>query len=98
MTTQTAAEGRFARITSGADAIEIKGALKRYKLTQHNDDERLVYFFDTPDPKLLAAGIIVRARRASEKRLVKSASFAMPLRKGLIKRVVTRDGARRRPR
>ncbi len=135
MTTQTAAEGRFARITSGADAIEIKatipqrqikGALKRYKLTQHNDDERLVYFFDTPDLKLLAAGVIVRARRviggrdngtikfrpvqaekvgkgwhrfpdfkievdASEKGFVKSASFSMPVRKGLIKRVVTRD-------
>ena len=136
MTTPTAsAKGRFARITSGADAIEIKatipqrqiaGALKRYKLTPRNDNERLVYFFDTPDLRLLKAGIIVRARRviggvhnstikfrpveaekvgrgwhkypdfkievdASEKGFVKSASFSMPVQKGLIKRVVGRE-------
>jgi hypothetical protein len=135
MTRSTPAKGRFARITSGADAIEIKatipqrqitGALRRYKLTQRNDDERLVYFFDTPDLRLLQAGIIFRARRviggehnstikfrpvqaekvdrswhkypdfkievdASEKGFVKSASFSMPVPKGLIKRVVARD-------
>jgi len=135
MTSSTPAQGRFARITSGADSIEIKatipqrqinGALKRYKLTPRNDDERLVYFFDTPDLRLLNAGIIVRARRviggehnstikfrpvrpekvdkgwhkfpafkievdASEKGFVTSASFSMPVQKGLIKRVVARD-------
>lgn len=124
--------GRFARLTAGAEAIEIKAtiphkhirrALKRYKLTRANDEQRLIYFFDTPELSLLDAGIIVRARRvigdkhdstikfrpvrpeqvgktwhkfrgfkievdASEKGLVKSASFSMPVQKGLIKRVV----------
>jgi len=72
VTTQTPAKGQFARITSGADAIEIKAtipqrqinrALKRYKLTRRNDDERLIYFFDTPGLDLLRVGVIVRARR-----------------------------------
>jgi hypothetical protein len=115
----------------GAEAIEFKatisnrqieGALKRYGLTPNNDEERYIYFFDTPALELLAAGIILRARRtvggnhdstvkfrpvdpaavgdkwreyrdfkieadASEKGLVKSASFSMPVDKGLIKRV-----------
>lgn len=123
--------GRTARAMSGADAIEIKAtvsdrqikaALKRYGLTPRNDEERYIYFFDTPALDLLEAGIIVRARRnvgeahdstvkfrpvdpasvsdewrkysdfkieadASEKGLVKSASFSMPAEKGLIKRV-----------
>jgi hypothetical protein len=116
---------------AGADAIEIKAtipdhqieeALDRYKLTPRNDEERYIYFFDTPKLDLLEAGIIMRARRivgdahdstvkfrpvepstvgaewrkfpdfkveadASEKGLVKSASFSMPAAKGLIKRV-----------
>jgi hypothetical protein len=123
--------GRIARAMSGADAIEIKAtipdrqvtaALSRYGLTPRNDEERYVYFFDTPTLDLLEAGIIVRARRvvgdthdstvkfrpvnpatvgdewrkfrdfkieadASEKGMVKSASFSMPAEKGLIKRV-----------
>jgi len=127
-----AIRGKFSRLTAGADAIEIKatiphrqipGALKRYRLTRNNDQPRLIYFIDTPDLKLMKAGIIVRARRvvgsrhdstikfrpvlaekvdrswhaylgfkievdASEKGFVKSASFSMPVRKGLIKRVV----------
>lgn len=130
--TATSQRGHYARLTAGADRIEIKatvpqrqiaGALKRYKLTRSNDEQRLVYFFDTPDQALLEAGIIVRARRvigdqhdstikfrpvdidklpqdwrkylgfkievdASEEGLVKSASFSMPVRKGLIKQVV----------
>jgi hypothetical protein len=117
---------------TGADSIEIKAtipdrqirsALRRFGLTPRNDEERFIYFFDTPALELLAAGIIVRARRvvgdthdstvkfrpvdprsvgdewrkypdfkieadASEKGLVKSASFSMPAEKGLIKRVV----------
>jgi hypothetical protein len=124
-------QGHYARLTTGADRIEIKAtvpqsgianALRRYKLTRSNDEQRLVYFFDTPDQALLESGIIVRARRvigdqhdstikfrpvdadklpqdwrkysgfkievdASEKGLVKSASFSMPVRRGLIKRV-----------
>src|SRR5262245_1602712 len=127
-----AMRGKFARLTAGADAIEIKatiphrqisGALKRYRLNENNDEPRLIYFLDTPDLKLMKAGIIVRARRvigskhdstikfrpvqadkvdrrwheylgfkievdASEKGFVKSASFSMPVRRGLIKRVV----------
>jgi hypothetical protein len=123
--------GHVARAMAGAEAIEIKAtipdhqiveALKRYKLTLRNDEERYIYFFDTPKLQLLDAGIIMRARRivgdahdstvkfrpvepssvgeewrkyrdfkieadASEKGLVKSASFSMPAEKGLIKRV-----------
>jgi hypothetical protein len=123
--------GRYAKLLAGAEAIEIKAtipqsqvkaALRRYGLTERNDDERYIYFFDTPDLKLLQAGIIARARRvvgdehdstlkfrpvdpakvgkqwrkykdfkieadASEKGVVKSASFSMPVAKGLIKRV-----------
>jgi hypothetical protein len=125
--------GRLARAMTGADAIEIKvtipdnqieAALRRYGLTPNNDEERYIYFFDTPALELHEAGIIVRARRtvgdvhdstvkfrpidpasvskewrkyrdfkieadASEKGLVKSASFSMPVEKGLIKSVAT---------
>jgi hypothetical protein len=125
--------GRVARAMAGADAIEIKAtvpdhqikaALRRYGLTPNNDEERYIYFFDTPALELHEAGIIVRARRnvgdvhdstvkfrpvdpasvskewrkfrdfkieadASEKGLVKSASFSMPVEKGLIKSVAT---------
>ena len=138
-TTAAPQRGYYAQQTAGADRIEIKatvpqrqiaGALKRYKLTRSNDEQRLVYFFDTPDQALLEAGIIVRARRvigdrhdstikfrpvdtdklpqdwrkysgfkievdASEKGLVKSASFSMPVRKGLIKQGGRRQGAQR---
>ena len=124
--------GRYARLLEGAEAIEIKAtvpqkqvkaALARYGLTRSNDEQRFIYFFDTPRLDLLKAGIIARARRivgdehdstikfrpvdaakvgkkwrkyrdfkieadASEKGIVKSASFSMPVAKGLIKRVV----------
>ncbi len=126
-----ATRGKVATAVAGADAIEIKatipehqidGALKRFGLTTRNDEERYIYFFDTPELDLLGAGIIARARRvvgnehdstvkfrpvdpaqvaakwrkfrgfkievdASETSLVKSASFSMPVAKGLIKRV-----------
>ena len=67
-----ATRGRFAQAMAGADAIEIKAtipdrqirkALKRYGLTESNDEERFIYFFDTPGLDLLDAGIIARARR-----------------------------------
>ena len=67
-----ATRGRFAQAMAGADAIEIKAtipdhqiqkALKRYGLTESNDEERFIYFFDTPKLDLLKAGIIARARR-----------------------------------
>ncbi len=123
--------GKVAQTVSGAEAIEIKAtipdyqveaALARYGLTVDNDEERYIYFFDTPALDLLRAGIIARARRtvgeehdstvkfrpvvpaqvpatwrkyggfkveadASEKGVVKSASFTMPVAKGLIKQV-----------
>ena len=125
------ARGRVARATAGAEAIEIKAtipdrqirmALKRFGLDRYNDEQRYIYFFDTPGLDLLRAGIITRARRvvgdahdctvklrpvepadvaskwrkyrdfkieadASEKGVVKSASFSMPVAGGLIKRV-----------
>lgn len=123
--------GQVAKAMAGAEAIEFKAtipdhqvreALKRFGLTQRNDEERYFYFFDTPELELLSGGIIARARRtvggehdstvkfrpvdpgsvgrkwqkyrdfkieadASEKGLVKSASFSMPVARGLIKRV-----------
>lgn len=126
-----ATRGQVAKAMAGAEAIEIKAtipdhqvreALKRFGLTEGNDEERYIYFFDTPELELLSAGIIARARRtvggehdstvkfrpvdpgsvgrkwkkyrdfkieadASEKGLVKSASFSMPVARGLIKRV-----------
>ena len=132
-----ATQGKVARATAGAEAIEIKATvphhqvragLARFGLTTRNDEERLIYFFDTPGLDLLAGGIIARARRvigdehdstvkfrpvdlaqigaqwrkyrdfkievdASETGMVKSASFSMPVDKGLIKRVAAGDKA-----
>jgi hypothetical protein len=127
----------MARLTAGAEAIEIKAtiphrqireALARWGLSEDNDEERYIYFFDTPALDLLTAGVIARARRtvgeehdstikfrpvapqrvgrewhkyhgfkieadASEKGLVKSASFTMPVERGLIKRVAAGEAA-----
>jgi hypothetical protein len=67
-----ATRGKVAQAMAGAEAIEIKAtiphhqiryALKRYGLTESNDEERFIYFFDTPALDLLNAGIIARARR-----------------------------------
>ena len=67
-----ATRGKVAQAMAGADVIEIKAtipdrqirpALKRYGLTENNDEERFIYFFDTPALDLLDAGIIARARR-----------------------------------
>ena len=64
--------GKVAELIAGADDIEIKAtvphhqikqALKRFGLTASNDEERYIYFFDTPELDLLKAGIITRARR-----------------------------------
>jgi hypothetical protein len=126
-----ATQGKVAKATAGAEQIEIKAtvpnhqiapALRRLGLTADNDEERFIYFFDTPRLDLLGAGIITRARRvvgddhdstvkfrpvvpdevgkewrkyrdfkieadASENGMTKSASFSMPVKKGLIKRV-----------
>jgi hypothetical protein len=130
-----ATAGQVASMVSGVEAIEIKAtvaehqidaALAHYRLTVDNDEERYIYFFDTPGLTLLKEGIIARARRivgdehdstikfrpvvpaeipgkwckhrgfkieadASEKGVVKSASFTMPVEKGLIKKVAAGD-------
>ena len=132
MKSKAETQGKITKMVSGADAIEIKAtipdaqienALTRFNLSLDNDEERYIYFFDTPAFDLLKAGIIARARRvigeehdstikfrpvipeevsdkwrnyngfkieadASEKGLVKSASFTMPVKNGLIKAVV----------
>jgi hypothetical protein len=67
-----ATRGKVAKAVAGAEAIEIKAtipdhqirqALARFGLTASNDEERYIYFFDTPKLDLLGAGIIARARR-----------------------------------
>lgn len=67
-----ATRGRIARQVAGVDAIEIKmtvqdaqvdEALNRYGLNIDNDEERYIYFFDTPDLVLFEAGMLARARR-----------------------------------
>jgi hypothetical protein len=67
-----ATRGKVAKAIAGAEAIEIKAtipdrqirqALARFGLTSNNDEERYIYFFDTPKLELLGAGIIARARR-----------------------------------
>ncbi len=67
-----ATRGKVAKAVSGAEIIEIKAtipnhqirqALARFGLTASNDEERYIYFFDTPNLDLLHAGIIARARR-----------------------------------
>src|SRR5688572_11478322 len=72
MEVAAATRGKFARAMAGADTIEIKAtiadrrireALARFGLTAGNDEERYIYFFDTPRLALLGAGIIARARR-----------------------------------
>jgi len=67
-----ATRGKVADAVAGAEAIEIKAtipdrqvdsALARLGLTAKNDEQRYIYFFDTPDLALLGAGIVARARR-----------------------------------
>ncbi len=66
-----ATQGKVAESVSGAGGIEIKAtipdaqidkALARFKLSADNDQERFIYFFDTPALDLLNAGIVARAR------------------------------------
>jgi hypothetical protein len=130
-----ATKDQIGQLVAGVDAIEVKAtipdhqieaSLHRYQLTVDNDEERYIYFFDTPALDLFQVGIIARARRivgedhdstvkfrpvvpaecprawaeldgfkleadSSEKGVVKSASLTMPVRKGLIKKVVAGD-------
>jgi len=67
-----ATRDQIAPQVAGVDAIEVKAtiadkqiddAVARFNLTIDNDEERHIYFFDTPDRDLLNAGIILRSRR-----------------------------------
>jgi hypothetical protein len=63
--------GRIARAMAGVDGVEIKAtipphqvemALVQYGL-KRTENERYIYFFDTPERELLELGIVARARR-----------------------------------
>jgi hypothetical protein len=63
--------GQVARTMAGAEGVEIKAtipetqvdaALEIYHLALDNND-RFIYFFDTPELELFETGIIARARR-----------------------------------
>jgi hypothetical protein len=63
---------RAAKAVAGSDFVEIKAtipphqvaqAMERFDLHAENDEERLIYFFDTPNLDLLRIGIVGRARR-----------------------------------
>lgn len=65
-------KGRAAKAVEGSDFVEIKAtvpphqvahAMERFDLHAENDEERFVYFFDTPNLDLLRMGISARARR-----------------------------------
>lgn len=67
-----ATKGKMAKTVAGADDVELKATiphrqihwgLRRYNLTKANDQERHIYFFDTPDLELFHAGVVLRARR-----------------------------------
>ena len=65
-------KGRAAKAVAGAGFVEIKATIPphqveqfmtRFDLHADNDEERFIYFFDTPDLTLFASGIVARARR-----------------------------------
>ena len=67
-----ATRGKMAKTVSGADDVELKATiphkqihwgLRRYNLTTANDEDRHIYFFDTPDLELFHSGVVLRARR-----------------------------------
>ncbi len=67
-----ATRGKVAKQVAGSDDIELKAtvphkqihwSLQRYNLTTSNDEERFIYFFDTPELDLFHAGVVLRARR-----------------------------------
>jgi hypothetical protein len=70
----TAKQGQFAKLTAGAEKIEIKAtvpnaqiavSLRRYRLTRNNDQPRLIYFLDTPERSMRESGVMVRCRSTS---------------------------------
>ena len=67
-----ATKGKIAKTVAGADDVELKATiphkqihwgLRRYNLTTDNDEERHIYFFDTPGLELFHSGVVLRARR-----------------------------------
>jgi hypothetical protein len=65
-------KGRAAQAVAGSDFVEIKAtippaqvaeAMARFGLHAENDEERFIYFFDTPNLDLFGMGIAARARR-----------------------------------
>jgi hypothetical protein len=67
-----ATKGRMAKTVSGADDVELKATiphkqihwgLRRYSLSADNDQERHIFFFDTPGLDLFHSGVVLRARR-----------------------------------
>ena len=67
-----ATKGKVAKTVAGADDVELKATiphkqihwgLRRYNLTTDNDEERHIYFFDTPNLELFHSGVVLRARR-----------------------------------
>ena len=67
-----ATKGAVARKVAGADDVELKATiphaqiergLRRYKLTRNNDEERQIFFYDTPSLGLFNTGVVLRARR-----------------------------------
>ena len=63
--------GRIAKIMAGAEGVEIKATIPQHQVElaleayglQLDDNERYIYFFDTPDLDLFEQGVIARARR-----------------------------------
>jgi hypothetical protein len=63
--------GRIARAMAGVAGVEIKATIPEHQVQpalelyglERNDNERYIYFFDTPERELLEVGIVARARR-----------------------------------
>ncbi len=63
--------GQVAKIMAGAEGVEIKATIPQHQIElalqayglRVDDNERYIYFFDTPDLELFGQGVIARARR-----------------------------------
>ncbi len=71
MADEVEARGQVARTMAGAEGVEIKATIPEKQVDQAmeiyglelDQNERFIYFFDTPDLELFETGIIARARR-----------------------------------
>jgi hypothetical protein len=93
-----ATRDQVSRQVAGVDVIEVKatipetqvdGALARYNLTLSNDDERLIYFFDTLSFDLLKSGVIARARMTKHGQTDSTVKF-----RPVVPEVVSKDWAK----